>query len=130
MTFAFLCVKTKEMAQRPRSDNKLMKKSYNIYFKRHCSGEKAPALRNKKDNFYFILFLLLTAKVYAKPVLKIFALADCGYAFFLLSANICQTTLFGQERIVLKIFKINYTSESTLLLGRIQGLDPAVISGN
>jgi len=39
----------------------------------------------------------LTAKVYAKPVLKIFAFTACGYAFFLLSANICQTTFFGQE---------------------------------
>src|SRR5699024_11821891 len=53
-----------------------------MYFKRHCSGEQAPALRNKKDNFYFILFILLTAKVYAKPVLKIFALAVYGDAFF------------------------------------------------
>src|SRR5699024_2364752 len=80
------------MAQRPRSDNQLMKKSYNIYFKRHCSGEQEPALRNKKENFYFILFILLTAKVYQNSSLKIFALAACAYALFLLSANICQAT--------------------------------------
>jgi len=52
----------------------------------------------------------LTAKVYAKPVLKIFALAACGHAFFLLSANIYQATLFGQEGSVLKVFKINFKS--------------------
>src|SRR5699024_4367655 len=52
--------------------NQINKKSYILFFKRHCSGEQAPALRNKKGNFYFILFILLTAKVYEKPMLKIF----------------------------------------------------------
>src|SRR5699024_10279022 len=47
--------------------NQINKKNkYNMYIKRHCSGEQAPALRNKKYNFYFLLFMLLTAKVYAK----------------------------------------------------------------
>ena len=66
--FVILFIKEKYVAQRPKSDNQLMKKSYSLYFKRHCSGEQAPALRNKNFLFYFILFILLTAKVYAKLV--------------------------------------------------------------
>ncbi len=38
-------------------------------------------------------------------MLKIFALTACGYALFLLSANICQATFSGQEKVVLKIFQ-------------------------
>jgi len=87
--------------------NQINKKSYILFFKRHCSGEQAPALRNKKENFYFILFILLIAKVYEKPVLKIFALADCGYALFLLSANICQTTFSVRKGLFLKSLKPN-----------------------
>ena len=93
-------IKIKGLDLRGHERNSIEKKLYFIYQK-YCLVKQAPALRNKKDNFYFILFLLLTAKVYAKPVLKIFALADCGHAFFLLSANIYQATFFGQERSVL-----------------------------
>ena len=98
--------------------NQINKKSYILFFKRHCSGEQAPALRNKKDNFYFILFILLTAKVYQNPSLKIFALAACRYALFLLSANIYQTTLFGQEGIVLS-FVTGYWCIMTMCCGSL-----------
>ena len=59
------------------------------------------------------VLILLTAKVYAKPVLKIFALTACGYVLFLLSANIFQATFSIREGSVLKVFKINY------IIGRV-----------
>jgi len=43
------------VAQRPRSDNQLMKKSYTLYFERHCSGEQAPALRKKDKLFQWLV---------------------------------------------------------------------------
>jgi len=43
-----------------------------MYFKRHCSGEQAPALRNKKENFYFYFLHTFDRKSISKPVLKIF----------------------------------------------------------
>jgi len=47
----------------------------------------------------------LTAKVYAKPVFKIFAFTVCGYALFLLSANICQATFSVRKGLYLKSFR-------------------------
>src|SRR5699024_7622733 len=58
-----------------------------------AANERNSIVKIKKTTF--IPFILLTAKVYAKPVLKIFALAACAEAFFLLSANICQATFRG-----------------------------------
>src|SRR5699024_11264913 len=52
-----------------------------------------------------LFFILLTAKVWAKPVLKIFAFMDCGYAFFLLSANIYQATFSVRKGLCLKTLK-------------------------
>src|SRR5699024_2422313 len=51
-------------------------------------------------------FILLTAKVYQNSSLKIFALADCGHAFFLLSANICQATFSVRKGLCLKSLKL------------------------
>src|SRR5699024_3792910 len=106
-----------------------IKNKYIMYFKRLCSGEQAPALRNKtasgicrssraKPELAFIyigqrpmlwlfrpyrgcLSYFCPQKSGQNSSLKIFALAACRYVFLLLSANICQAILFGQEGSVL-----------------------------
>jgi len=47
----------------------------------------------------------LTAKVYAKTVLKIFAFTAYAHAFFLLSANIFQATLSVRKGLFSKSFR-------------------------
>src|SRR5699024_2210631 len=46
-------------------------------------------------------FILLTAKVYQNSSLKIFALVDCGYALFLLSANIYQAAFSVRKGLII-----------------------------
>src|SRR5699024_11002102 len=65
-----------------------------------------------------VSFILLTAKVYTKPVFKIFAFTVCGYAFFLLSANIYQATFSVRKGLCLKSLKLilNWDSNPDLAL--------------
>src|SRR5699024_3016172 len=83
-----------------------IKKQIYYVLQKYRLGKQVPALRNKKENFYYIFFILLTAKVCQNSSLKIFASTDCGYAFFLLSANIYQATLSVRKGLFSKSLKL------------------------
>src|SRR5690625_446877 len=84
-----------------------IKKQIYYVLQKYRLGKQAPALRNKKDNFYFYFLHTFDRKSISKPVLKIFAFTDCGYAFFLLSANIYQATFSVRKGLFLKSLKPN-----------------------